>query len=86
MSEKDKMSGLKLFLIQAGAGFLASAAAAWLVVPSHSVDFAAITLGVVAIPIALGLAAIGCSFYGIFVLIKIVDVIATKIGIFDDVL
>jgi hypothetical protein len=83
MSERGFLGGLKSFLIQAGAGFLASAAAAWLTIPGQNIELGTLAIGIIVIPIALGLAVIGCSLYGVFVVIKVVDAVATKMHLFD---
>jgi len=83
MEERGFFNGLKSFLIQAGAGFLASALAAWATIPGQNIELGTLALGIIAIPVFLGLAAIGCSLYGLFIVIKIVDAIATKLHLFD---
>jgi len=83
MATSGLFSEIKSFLIQAGAGVLASAITAYLAVPEQQLNLGSLALGIVAIPLFLLLGAVGVGLYGLFVVINLIDVIATKIGIFD---
>lgn len=75
---------IKSFFVQTGAGVLASAITAYFAIPEQQLDLGSLALGIFAVPLFLFLGAIGIGLYGLFALIHLIDVIATKIGIFDN--
>ncbi len=77
------LADIKSFLIQAAAGILSSAVVALITIPDKNLELGSLALGVVSIPIFFALGELAISIYGILIIIKIVDVVATKLHLFD---
>ena len=83
MSESTRFASIKSFLIQAGAGVVASAVAALFTVPDQQLQLSSLALGIASIPIFLALAAGSLFLYGLYLIIHVIDLIATKLHLFD---
>jgi hypothetical protein len=78
-----RFSSLKSFLIQAAAGVVAAAVGALITVPDQKMELGVLALGLAAIPLFMLLGAAAVGLYGIFLAIKVLDLILTKLDFFD---
>ena len=81
------MAGVLKFLkartIEIATGLVSSAIFAYLTVPDQQLQLGAIGLGIMAIPLFLGLASLGAGLFGLYLLVKIVEILGTKLHLFD---
>jgi hypothetical protein len=83
MVQLSRFSNLKSFLIQAAAGVAAAAITAFLGAPEQQLQFGTLAVGLIAIPLFL-LGGVGAIFlYGLYLVVHIVEVLATKLDIID---
>lgn len=74
---------LKARCIEIASGILASAIFSLLVIPGEQADLTNLGLGLVAVPIFLVLVVGSVALYLIYAVVRIIEIIAAKIGIID---
>lgn len=77
------LAGTKSFLINTGAGVASAAILALFTMPEQSLQLNSLALGLLSIPIFLAMGSLAIVIYGLYLVIKIIDAVATHIGIFD---
>jgi hypothetical protein len=80
MAKSGIGADIKSFLIQASAGVLASAVTAYLTVPEQQLYLGSLAFGLLIIPLSLFLGGIGAWLFGLYLMIKVIDMIITWIG------
>ncbi len=74
---------VKSFLVQVASGVLASAIFALFTIQDEQLHMSTLALGIISIPIFLALASLASGFYFVYIIIRIVDVILTKLNFFN---
>ena len=73
-----RLAKVKSFLVSVASSILASAIFALFTIPDEQLHLSDFALGVISIPIFLALAAFSSGIYGIYLIIKLVDILLTK--------
>ncbi len=83
------MSGKKILkfvghrLIEIATGIVTTALCAYLFAPQAQVELGTIAAGVIAVPIFILLACVSAGLYSLFLIVRVIELIATKLDLFD---
>lgn len=83
MTTSTRFASVKSFLIQAAAGVAAAAVAALLAAPDQQIHLGTLAMGLIALPLFLLAGASAVFLYGLYLVIHVVEVVATKLHIID---
>lgn len=71
------------FLVEVAAGVTVSAIGVYFISPETSVELSVLAVGLISIPIFMFLGAAAVFLYGLYLVVKVLDWIATHLGLFD---
>ena len=77
------MKTIKSWITNIVLGLISSAIFAFLIAPDQQVQLGSLALGVIAIPLAFMLGSAALVIYSLYLIIRIVEIVAVKLHILD---